>query len=92
MSSAIDLWNIVENFRPEILNNFSWEKQMLKTLIPVNLMPIKFKELLTQKFHMDFCLIKFYLYALFLTTIFTDLLFFMVENWEVSSFIVMDLW
>ena len=55
-------------------------------------MPIKFKELLTQKFHMDFCLIKFYLYALFLTTIFTDLLFFMVENWEVSSFIVMDLW
>ena len=49
MSSSFDLRDVSENFGPEILNNFNAVKHMLKERLPVNLIPIKFKEQLAEK-------------------------------------------
>jgi hypothetical protein len=48
-SSAVDLWNVLENFGMEILNTLNSVKNVLKEHLLLNFIPMKFKELLAEK-------------------------------------------
>jgi len=48
-SLAVDLWDVSEIFGTEILNNLNWVKNMLRVCLPLNFIPMKFKELLAEK-------------------------------------------
>lgn len=48
MNSAVDLWNVSENFNMKILSNLNLMKNKLKGLT-LSFKPMKFKELPSQK-------------------------------------------
>jgi hypothetical protein len=44
-SSAVDLWNVLGHFGIDILNSLNAVKNMIKECLPLNFIPMKFKEL-----------------------------------------------
>jgi hypothetical protein len=50
MSSALDLWRILEKLGAEISNNMTTVKNMLKECLTLNFIPLKFTELQADKF------------------------------------------
>jgi hypothetical protein len=49
MCSAADLWNVLENFSVDILNNLNLVKNMLRGSLNLKFLTTKFKELLAEK-------------------------------------------
>jgi hypothetical protein len=49
MSSAVDLWNVLELLGTEVLDNLNSVKNMLKEQLSLIFIPMKFKEILTEK-------------------------------------------
>lgn len=44
-TSTFDLWNVLDKFSAEILNNFSSVKKTCLKVSPLNFVPMEFKEL-----------------------------------------------